>query len=225
MRIKTVSWSLTRFRIIHEPVLTKWLLSVVLMHYYSVEKSIFEIGLGMPTSLAGSDWHDFQRLETLHACLKASQALFEAFLSLPVSIARYLSFFTYTQMGHTLVVLHKLSTFECKDWDLSYVRETLDFGRTLDELIGWFERVVAAEELERGSLAADDIFSRTVMKLGRIRTRYQQNRALSSSTIGTSSNMPDINLALAGASMETFNEAWLEQLLGPWDFQYNAEIP
>ena len=195
------------------------------MHHNNVEMSVCELGLATSTFLASGNNHDFYQLETLHTCLRAAQAFFEIFLSQPVYVARSLSFFTYIQIAHTLVVMHKLSTFESKDWDLGYVRETVDFGRILDQLISWFNKALTAEGLEQNNPDVENIFSKTARKLSRIRAWHDQKMASSSLTAGASSTELDVDVAMNGTSVDVFDEAWLEQMLGPWDYQYNPEMP
>ena len=195
------------------------------MHYNNVDMSVCELGLAIPTSLAIGNNHDFHQLETLHTCLRAANDFFEIFLAQPAYVARRLSFFTYTQIAHTLVVMHRLSTFESKEWDLGYVRETVNFGRILDRLISWFGKVLTAEELEQSNLDVESIFARTVRKLRLLKTWHDQKMALGSLTAGASSTVLDGDVAMNGASVDFFNEAWLEQMLGPWDYQYNPELP
>ena len=196
------------------------------MLYHSVELSILELGFSMPTPVASGNDHNFQRLETLHACLRAAQAFFETFLSQPVHLARNLSFFTYTQIAFGMVMVHKLSAFESKDWDLYYVRETLNFGSILERLIDWFSKVAAAEGTERcDGREVDDIFIRTGRKLGRIKAWHDQRVVSSSLTsTGASSTMLDADVAMDGISMDFFNEEWLEQMMGPSSYPYNAEL-
>jgi hypothetical protein len=196
-------------------------LVVVLLHYHSVEMSIFELGLSNPTPSASSYSHDFHRLETLHSCLKATQVFFEIFLSLPVDLARSLSFITFKQGAFGLVMLHKLSTFESQDWDLNYVRQTVNFGKVLDQLMDWFDKVKTADLLERRSSDENNIFSRGVRKLGRIKAWHEQKAESVSLDPQVSSTIVDADVALNGAPADFFNEAWLE-MLGPWDNQYNT---
>ena len=123
-------------------------LVIVLMHYQSVEMSIYEIGFFKTSSAS----HDFTRLEVLHSCLKTVQGFFANFLSQPVSVITSLSLFTFTQLAHAVVILHKLSTFEHPDWDLEYVRATLDFGDVIGQLITWFDSVKEFEKYWIGGL-------------------------------------------------------------------------
>jgi hypothetical protein len=199
---------------------------ILLLHYHSVEVNIYELGLSMPTPLASCHGHEFQRLETLHSSLQAVNAFFDNFLALPLHLARSLSFFTYVQIAPSMVLLHKLSTFESQDWNLDYVRETLNFGNIIDQLIGWFGRVQNMERVEQSSVEeTEDIFSRTLRHLSRVKALHDQKTA--SSLLGPEiiTTVPDADITMIGVSMDFLNDAWLEEMLGPWESQYNARLP
>lgn len=207
--------------------LRRWLLTVispviVLLHYYGVETNVLELVLSMPATFASVNSQDFHRLETLHSGLKAVQALFDTYLALPAYFARNISFFTYTQIAKSLVFLHKLSTFESPDWDLDYVRETVGFGNILDQLIGWFENVKITEGItEPSGEDAEDMFSRCVRKLSRIKAWHEQRTRSGSLGPEPSTTIPHGGATMTGDSMNFLNDTWLEEVLGNWDSQYN----
>jgi hypothetical protein len=208
-------------------LISTWIV-IVLLHYHSVEMSVLELGLSMPTpsSLASCNSHAFQRLETLHAGLKLTQTFFDTYLDLPVYFARRLSFFTYAQIAQSLVFLHKLSTFESPDWNLDFVRQTVNFRSILDQLIGWFERVKTAEGVEQGSAEnAEDIFSRIVRKFSRLKTWHEQKAGLNMLGPEMFTTPLNLDVDMNGISMDFLNDAWLEEMLGPWECQFNAEVP
>jgi hypothetical protein len=189
--------------------------------------SVFELGLSMPTpsSLSSCNGQAFQRLETLHAGLKAARAFFDTYLDLPVYVVRSLSFFTFAQVAQSLVFVHKLSTFESPDWNLDFVRQTVNFRSILDELIGWFERVKIAEGVEQSSpVNAEDFFSRAMGKLSRVKAWHEQKTGSNSlgPEMSTTTLNPDV--AMNGTSMDFLNDAWLEEMLGPWECQFSAEL-
>jgi hypothetical protein len=190
---------------------------IMLLHYHSVEMSVFELGLSMPTpsTLASCNTHAFQRLETLHAGLKATRAFFDTYLDLPVYVGRCLSFFTYAQIAQSLVFLHKLSTFESPDWNLDFVHQTVNFRSILDQLIGWCERVRTAEGIEQsGAENPEDIFSRAVRKLTRVKAWHEQKTSSNSLGPEMSTTMLNPDVAMNGTSMDFLNDAWLEEMLG-----------
>ena len=223
MRFRWVSRVFSQLAdVVEKKSLTHISTEIVLLHHHSAQMSVLALGLSNPTPPASFHNQDFQRLETLHSCLKATQAFFEAFLSFPVCLARRLSFLTFTQTMYGLVLVHKLSTFESQDWDLDYARQTLNLGKILDRLIDWFDKVKAADRLEQGIPEEDDVFSRAVRKLGRIRAWHEQKVGSLSLESEVSSTTLDIDLAMNGVSADIFDETWLEELLGPWEHQYHV---
>jgi hypothetical protein len=171
--------------------------------------NVFELGLSIPTPLASCNNQDFQRLETLYSGLKATQAFFDTYLALPVYFARSSSFFTHTQLAKSLGFLHKLSTFESPGWNLDYVRETVDFGNVLDQLIGWFNNVKPAERLEQSFVEDfEDIFSRTVRKLSRIKAWHEQKMASSSLGPEISTTILDADVTINAGGVDFLNDAW-----------------
>lgn len=194
---------------------------VLLLHYHNVEMSINEIGLARLPLVTNN--HGFQQLEILHTCLKSTKDFFELFLSLPVHHFRFLAIFTYTQMTHVLIVLYKLSTFESQDWDLAYVRETLDFGSVLDRIVGWAKNILAHAENDEVNLDEMDVFSRTIAKVEKLKTLHKQKTASSSKAAEMSSAV--FEAGGEGIPLDFFNDAWLEEMLAPWDYQATLDLP
>ena len=127
------------------------------------------------------------------------------------------------QLANAMVVLHKLSTFESPDWDLDYVRQTVDFGNILDNLIRRFNEIQMTQGAEQGKQEGRDIFFRISRKLGRIKAWHEEKTTLRSSRRETTSAVPD-GAPVMNGDLEFFNEAWLEDILGPWDYQSNVGL-
>ncbi len=195
------------------------------MHYHNVEMSICEAAFFRPRFPANGI--SFQRLEILHTCLKATQAFFETFLSVPVQLLRSISIFTYTQLAHALVTLHKLSTFESPDWNLDYVRGTVNLGSILDQLIRWFDDVKAHDGFETGDLEEHDVAWRTARKLQRIKQCHEHKVALNSIGIVPEASTPVLHahIAIEDESLSFFNEDWLQEFLTPWDYPFDGGQP
>ena len=82
------------------------------------------------------------------------------------------------------------------------------------------------ERIDEGSVeGALNIFSRTARKLNRIKAWHEQKTA--SGSLGTefSTTVLDADVAMSGGSINFFNDAWLGEMLGPWDSQYDAGLP
>ncbi|RDW82404.1 hypothetical protein BP6252_03516 [Coleophoma cylindrospora] len=133
----------------------------LLMHYHSTLIFLNEMALRVPVA---------SRQAALHTCLTSIQA----FLSLLGSIRTEESFkFTYcywTQLTHILIVLGKVSCFECEEWDLRYVREVLDLSFVLEGFIARFEITLAT----RGD---SELYRRIIPKFKQYKEVFERKRA------------------------------------------------
>ena len=110
------------------------------MHYHVVEISLYEAGL-CQSSLASDAIPSFRRIELLCACLQAMKSYFEIFFSIPVANYVALSMPSWSHLTYSLNILHLLSSFNHPDWNLAYVRETIDFITVLGRLIEHLDSV------------------------------------------------------------------------------------
>jgi hypothetical protein len=82
------------------------------------------------------------------------------------------------------------------------------------------------ERVEQSSVEeTEDIFSRTLRHLSRVKALHDQKTA--SSLLGPEiiTTVPDADITMIGVSMDFLNDTWLEEMLGPWESQYNAGLP
>jgi hypothetical protein len=77
----------------------------------------------------------FTRLDSLSSCLTALKSWFHLFFTIPLSQYLNISFPFFAQLAHSIVILHRLSTFEDQSWDLGLVKETLDIILVLKQLV------------------------------------------------------------------------------------------
>src|SRR5438270_11689345 len=102
------------------------------MHYHSLLAYLTETALSIPLST---------RQATLHACLTSTHAFFSFMFSIPTVDYYRLTYISWSQMRHALVVLYKLSSFESPDWNPSHVREILDLSIIIQNIVSRFESI------------------------------------------------------------------------------------
>ena len=177
------------------------------MHYYHVEEALYEIGLSKSPVMGNLSGHDFQRLELLYACLQSNKMFFETFFAIPEN--KYVSFSlaTWTQLTHSIFVLQLLSNFDHPDWNLAYVRETIDFMAVLDSMIERFNKVEGR------------IFAHTATKMASIKAHIQEKMAVDG--VGPrpgSLSGEDADMGRTWEPVDFLDETWLRDVLGPIEF-------
>lgn len=112
-----------------------------------------------------------RRLELLCACLTACKSSLDTFFSVPTTHYVSFSMNVWTSVTTCLIVLHMLSTFECKDWNLTLVQETIDFFDTINRFIETFE------EVHRDTChGRDNLFSQGARRMSCVKAFLQQSR-------------------------------------------------
>lgn len=108
----------------------------MLKNYYSAEIILFEICFYMSPVQRAYNPNTLQRIDVLYACLSATKSFFDNYLTSSSSgNIDSVSLVAAGQMVHAIAVLSKLSLFEADDWDLNYVRTTVDLSAILDNLL------------------------------------------------------------------------------------------
>lgn len=178
------------------------------MHYHSTLIFLNEMALRVPVTT---------RQAALYTCLTSIQA----FLSLLGSIRTEESFkFTYcywTQLTHILIVLGKVSCFECEEWDLRHVREVLDLSVVLEGFIARFEITLAT----RGD---SELYRRIIPKFKQYKDVFERKRAsvLREDEFmtpqwpqmqGQQHSQPEVGHY---SNMMQLDEAFWQELMGDW---------
>lgn len=182
--------------------------------------SIYEIGLSKSNILITESSMDFQRIDLLHACLQATKGFFEKFLSLPVSHLKYISIFSFTQVANAMVVLHKLTMFECPGWDAKYVRGILNFSSVLDQLISWFEVINEGAPVPPGEQVEGE-HSHVAKKLMRLKAWHEQELARAGHGPSIPQPFLEGDIVMGGEDFNFLNDSWVEEFLGPLAYQPN----
>lgn len=198
--------------------LRRSLTEFLLLTMYHAELSIHEIALSKASMV--SNGLEFQRLESLYACLHATKSWFDLFLTFSPAVYINLPYAIFAQMAHCLIVLYRLSIFEHPGWDLRIVRDTLSFTLVIDKVITIMAQVKPAASLDPDSLAERiDTFSQNSRRLNAIKASWESRTAMDSTA-------PDAATATAmdenqgDISMDFLDDAWLKDVLGPWDLQF-----
>jgi hypothetical protein len=108
--------------------------AIILMHYHAAEISLYEASLRQSPLFTSSIPANI-RIELLCSCLRACKSYFESFLSIPAAEYIALSMASWSHVTHALGVLHILSSLDSPDWNLAYVRDTIEFTAVLGQLI------------------------------------------------------------------------------------------
>jgi hypothetical protein len=130
-----------------------------------------------------------------------------------------ISFPFFVQLAHSIVILHRLSTFEDSIWDRRLVRETVDVLVVLEQLVGNF-RSLRPEGVEGDG----DLFGKLAMV-------FEWVRDLSKSKLdgdierngGIESMHGEMEVMTDGGMQEMLgimDDAWLGDMLGSWSYDF-----
>ena len=127
--------------------------------------------------------YSFSQLNLLFTCLNSTKSCFDAFFSLPLTTWFELPYMMWSMLGHTIVVLSKLTHFTCEGWDQQYVRTVLDFSETVDTVARKLDEARALAELSaQQTVAAGDnslprgvpeLFSTLPLKFHQIKAAHE----------------------------------------------------
>lgn len=190
------------------------LAEVVLAHLYSTELSINEIALSEVPIISNNS--DFQRLESLYACLNSIKSWFDVFFTITPAAYIGFSFLVFSQLAHCLISLYGLSTLDGPAWDKDIVRNTANLLLILDQLANNMGRVIGLVGLDSDSTEVD-VFTRAAKTAASMRLGWEAKLAVEpmGTVIPTSQNVDEtIPEALpVGFS----DDGWLKDLLVSWD--------
>ncbi|KAH8805653.1 hypothetical protein F5884DRAFT_755216 [Xylogone sp. PMI_703] len=188
---------------------------VLLMKYYSLQIYIYEIGLTQTSDMTSFPSYNFQRLELLHNCLQAIKNYFNEFFSMAFTNFHWFSVPVYTQASNAITTFERLSNFHHPDWDLAYVRETLDFFGVLDKFIELFDFCRKQYDADESNLFHLN------WKKARAVKAYCESKMLSiPRPEPTDENDGDLTMA-SSMNFDFLSEPWLLDGWGPLDYHIN----
>jgi hypothetical protein len=180
-----------------------------LSHYYSLEMTLYEIGLLKARLPQTAHSADFQRLEILYACLESVGNFFAKFLEMEPASYWNFSLVHFCQLGYALNMLQRLSSFEDPTWDLRCVTEKVNLAGVVDQICTHLEE---AEALTLGGTEPPNtydpihIFTRTRQKLRKLSGLFEAQMAYVQPA-------PDDQMG----GLDTGDMMNLENMAGFWD--------
>lgn len=191
---------------------------MILIHYHVAEVSLYEAGLCQST-LATNAIPNFKRVELLCACLQAIKSYFEIFFSIPVVNYIALSMPSWSHLTYSLTILQMLSSFNHPDWNLVYVRETIDFITVLDRLIEQLDTVNTLAGYEE-----IDMFSPVAKRMNRVKVCVEGKMAgHSEGAVGSEPGpIPDFGPVPGTEDLSDFfqfvDDAWMRDMMEPLEY-------
>ena len=191
---------------------------LLLLGLYDTEVNVYEIGLSKMANL--SHGLDFQKLESLNACLKAVKDWFDLYFT--ISPALYIGFSqqTYSQLAHCSIALYRLSTFEDRDWDRRLVQKTLDFSLVLGHIAEKFSEVKLAAKLDCDSSEDKDVYTGLSRKFASFKAWYDSREAVDS----MNAEVPGTDEAMHEPSANLMDDAWLNDILSFGEYLFEPYL-
>lgn len=126
--------------------------SVLRFHIIATELCLYEHYLIPPQSTL-SPLEQARHVDGLWSCFNTVRAFFDISLAsntIPLTDYLYLSISLYTHMGHALVALFRLSTFESEHvpWNRQYIISQVDLGTVVKQWIDLFETSPRAAKID-----------------------------------------------------------------------------
>lgn len=188
---------------------------IILMHYHAAESALYELGLTKKQSQAINGGPQFRRPEVLYACLQANKSFWDNFFSMPLRNLFNFSIVTSSDFTNAMIVLQLLCTYNHPEWNLAEVREVLDFNKLLNHLKISLERV----QYEPGCEDID-IFTKIAKKISYIEDFLATKLGVQSGDHASEPrDMQTLQITNTGDIPDLWDEAWLRDIFGPWDFQ------
>ena len=199
-------------------------LAFLILDYHNLEISLYKISLAKSESLARFLRQDFNRVEYLFACTEAVRAFSDRLLRIPPNKYHCMSVKLNMDLTWNMGILQMLSTFNHPDWDLTWLRETISFPDLLGKLSSIFSEVKAALNLDPDTTERLDMFSQSARKMGWIKMfvekgtsgvadRDRESRASAAPPVAG-----EIYDLTGGDFMGYMDDAWMQDILGPWEY-------
>jgi hypothetical protein len=182
------------------------------------EMLIHECGLSQVPNIFTGQYN--LRLDCLYACVSATKAWAEIFLS--IHPAQYVTFSAsmYSNMARCFIVICRLMAFEHPEWDRKFVQDTLNVWSFLEQAEENFMQVAEAAGLDVGNSGGLDFFKAMAFK-------FRSMKMSCSAVFGFLSSAQSLP-PMEGTdefSMESLDDDWFRELLGPWNEPWNLNVP
>ncbi|KAF4631881.1 hypothetical protein G7Y89_g6243 [Cudoniella acicularis] len=184
----------------------------VLLSYQNTNVVLYKFGLSKSSALSMFTFREFNRLEYLYTCLQAVKSFFDTWLTMPISRLHTYSIPMSCQVTWNLGILQLLSTFEHPDWDLTWVKETIDFTELLGKLAGRFNQGKEVLGMDAYTTDRVDIYSH----IGRI---FAWMKTYFEGQPGHNHNNFDLSNAGGFVDFDFLNDVWMGDTFGPWEYQ------
>lgn len=187
------------------------------MEIHITEMTIHECGLSQASNIFTGQYN--QRLDCLYSCLSATKSWAELFLTIPP--AQYVAFSAsmYSNMARCFIVICRLLTFEHPEWDRKFVRDTINVSTFLEQAEENFMQVAEAAGLDVGNSGGLDFFKAMAFKFRSMKISCSAVTGFLSSAQGLpATDGPD------DFPMESLDDEWFRELLGPWNEQWNLNM-
>lgn len=186
----------------------------MLAHLYSTELTINEIALSNAPIISNNS--DFQRLESLYACLNSIKSWFDVFFTIPPAAYIGFPFSVCSQLVHCLVALYRLSTLDDPAWDNDIVRNTANLLLILDQVANNIRQVTELAGLD-SDRTEWNVFTRGGKMVESLRLGWEAKLAVgpTAPAISTRQNVDEsIPKALP---IDFSDDSWLTDILVSWD--------
>ncbi|KAK9369480.1 hypothetical protein V1509DRAFT_619548 [Lipomyces kononenkoae] len=190
---------------------------ILLLHYYVVELSLYEIALedDFPAERYGD--YPLTRLSILYSCLTATKAFFDTFFLVPMRQYFNLSHPVHITFSHALGILSRLLVFTGENWDREYVRSIIDFPVVTNTLITRIQNSVESSLLEQQPYRVPEIFASLISRV-HVFEEIHEARRTALMERGDSIAADDIALTAAGDFIPDMIFPMPEDLLAIFSF-------
>ncbi|KAI9703448.1 MAG: hypothetical protein M1820_005921 [Bogoriella megaspora] len=180
----------------------------ILLHSLHVEIKIHELALFKDNE------SDFRRMENLLICFRAVRSFLDIILSMTGQGFLYFPFTMFSQTGHCLIALFKLTMFDDPMWDREYVRNTIDALATLDRVIEMLRQTAALVGEYEDDNPETNFFSKACRLMMQMRAgwaiKLEATSTVLPNPLHAEETIPDL-------FADFTNDKWLTDMLATWN--------
>lgn len=197
---------------------------MLLIHSYSVEISLLEIGL--------YDRHDtsgiqrLRHLDQLSDCLTAVRTFFNRWLELPNLVYANLPIVAWAQAVNAIMATSRLVLLDRPDWDLEYAREVVNFSENLEKVASRIEDATSTLFAENRGADAEGALLRYAQRVRWVKGWYEGRVAAESQPINEEQVVVPLgeDVIMSNDFMNLDDMFW-QDFVGEWRGVDKADIP
>ena len=195
-----------------------------MLYLYSTEITIKETLLNSPRVQDQTGLSQLQRLEGLNSILTAIERWFEVFYEMPLTDWIGVTCVIFSQLGHCIMLLFKLTTLDEPGWDTDEVKKRADLVDMLERIAIRFDDIPSALGVaDADSTGETGLFFKSSRLIRGLRALFLAELGTTSLQTNVQSNGSSVMAEFTGVSsvaddlaMNFADDPWLADIFESW---------